>query len=391
MSMTTRVSHNSLPPLEDEGIDLLQLVAVFLSEWKIGVIGALIVFLIGVIITFSIKPLFESTALLLPHESGMQVSGLAAMLSTKSPEEMYLGLLKSRTVADRVVDQAHLLDVFHTTSRAKARGKLSKLSDFTIGKDTLVKIRIRDANAQRAAAIANAYIDALQNQQEEMSTDQASIRRRIFEKQMDAEKVALSAAEVDLKKEQESSGLVQLSSQTEMGLSAIAGIRAQITSLQVRLTAISNSYTADSPQVKSLRSQIAGLQEQEHKLESGAHGVIGAALPSGKMPEANLEYLRKYREVKYHEALLNALASQYESARLAEGNSVTQFQVVDRAIVAERTSWPMRPLFLAIALVFALMVGGVLMILKIFFRRLYEDPIQRQHLDAIRSTFRIAR
>lgn len=392
MSMTTtRISQNSLPPLEDESIDLLKLVSVFLAEWKTGLIGALIVFLLGVIITFSIKPLFESTAYLLPHESNMQVSGLAAMLSTKSPEEMYLGLLKSRTVADRVVDQTHLLDVFHTKSRATARGKLAKLSDFKVGKDTLVQIRIRDADAQLAAAIANAYIDALQAQQEAMASSQATIRRLIFEKQMNEEKNALSAAEVDLKKEQESSGLVQITSQTELALGAIANVRAQITSLQVRVSALLNSYTEDSPQVKTLKSQIADLQAQEHNLESGSNGIVGAALPTGKMPAANLEYLRKYREVKYHEALLTALANQYESAHLAEDNSITQFQVVDRAIVAEQTSWPPRLLFLAVSLVFAIMMGCVFIVLKIFARRIYADPIQREYLHTIRNTFRFAR
>lgn len=392
MSMTTtRVSQNSLPPLEDESIDLLKLASVFLAEWKTGLIGALLFFLLAVVVTFCIKPLYESTAVLLPHESGMQVSGLAAMLSTKSPEEMYLGLLKSRTVADRVVDQVHLLDVFHTKSRATARGKLAKLSDFTVGKDTLIKIRIRDANAQRAAAIANAYVDSLQSQQEAMASYQATIRRIIFEKQMNEEKEALAAAEIDLKKQQETSGLVQITSQTELGLSAIASIRAQITSLQVRVSALLNSYTEDSPQVKTLKSQIADLQKQEHNLESGSSGVVGAALPTGKMPTANLEYLRKYREVKYHEALLTALASQYESAHLAEDNSITQFQVVDRAIVAEHTSWPPRLLFLAVSLVFAIIVGCVLIVLKIFARRIYADPVQRQYLHDIRNSFRFAR
>lgn len=389
-NMNTRISQNELLPVEEESIDLLKLVALFLAEWKTGLVWAALAFLLGAFITFSIKPLFEASVSLLPHQS-MQTSSLAAMFTEKSPEDMYLGLLASHTVADRVIDEAHLLDLFHTKSRATARAMLTSASKFKIGKDTLVDIRVRNKDAQKAAEIANAYIDALQEQQEAMSASQATVRRVIFEKEMHDEKAALSAAEEDLKKDQQASGLVQISAQTELALTAIATNRAQIASLQVQLAALLTSYTDDSPQVKTLRSQIARLTAHERDLESGASGVVGAALPTGKMPEANLEYLRKYREVKYHETLLTALATQYETAHLAEGNSVTQFQVVDRALVPERRSWPPRLIFLALALVFAFIVGSIAIVLKIFARRLYADPIQRQYLHAIRNTFRFSK
>jgi uncharacterized protein involved in exopolysaccharide biosynthesis len=388
--MNTRISQSELPPVEEESIDLLKLVALFLAEWKTGLIAAAITFLLGALIVFSITPLFEANVSLLPHQS-MQTNSLAAMFTEKSPEDMYLGLLASHTVADRVIDEAHLLDLFHTKSRAQARGMLASASKFKIGKDTLVDIRVRNKDARKAAEIANAYIDALQNQQEAMSESQATVRRAIFEKEMRDEKEALSAAEEDLKRDQQTSGLVQISAQTELALTAIATNRAQIASLQVRLAALLTSYTEDNPEVKTLKSQIARLTAHERDLESGSNGVVGAALPTGKMPEANLEYLRKYREVKYHETLLTALATQYETAHLAEDNSVTQFQVVDRALVPERRSWPPRLIFLALALVFACIVGSAAIVLKIFARRLYADPIQRQHLHAIRSIFRYSR
>lgn len=391
MSMTTNIAHEPLPSAQDEGIDLLKLLAVFLSEWKTGLISAAVVFCICAVFLFFWKPVYEATASLLPHEGAMQASSLLAMFSTKSPEDSYLGLLESRSVADQVIDQTHLMQAYHTGSRAAARGRLSAASKFTIGKDTLVKIRVRDGNAQEAASIANAYIDSLQSRQQEMAAAQAKIRRVVFEKQMDEEKDALAAAEIDLKNEQQKSGLVQITSQTELGLSALANIRAQITSLRVQLAALSASYTNDSPQVKRLNSQIAGLQAQERKLASGAAGVVGAALPTGKMPEANLEYLRKLREVKYHEALLTALANQYESAHLAETNSVTEFQIVDRADVPEHKSWPPRSLFLALAAVFAVMCGCVAIVLKLFVRRLYADPVQREYLRQIRDSFRVSR
>lgn len=381
-------TENPSTVVQDESIDLLRLVAIFLAEWKLGFIVAVIVFLFGAIITFSMTQLFEVNASLLPHESATPTSSLAAMFSAKSPDDTYLGLLESRSVADQVIDKLNLLHVFHVTGRAAARAKLKSASKFTIGKeDSLVHIRVRNADANMAAAIANAYIDALQNQQELMSESQARMRRTIFEKEMQDEKEALSSAEIDLKKDQERSGLVQITSQTELGLSAIANVRAQLTSLQVQLAALLTSYTDDSPQVKTLRSQIERLTKHERDLESGANNVVGAALPTGKMPEANLEYLRKYREVKYHEALMTALATQYETAHFAEDNSITQFQVVDRGTPPEQRSWPPRWLFLILSLVFGAIIGSIFIVFKILIRRLYADPIQRQYLNAIRESF----
>jgi tyrosine-protein kinase Etk/Wzc len=390
--MIAGTSENPLPPVQDESIDLLKLAAVFLAEWRVGLVTAVIVFLLGTIITFSIKPLFEANASLLPHETLAPSNSLAAIFSAKSPEDLYLGLLASRGVADQVIAQEDLLRVFHTKSLSAARAKLKDASKFTIGKeDTLVHIRVRNADSEKAAAIANAYIDALQSQQESMSESQAKVRRVIFEKEMDEEKEALTAAENALKNDQEASGLVQITSQTELGLTAIASVRAQLTSLQVQLAALQTSYTEDSPEVKTLKSQIARLTEHERELESGANNVVGAALPTGKMPEANLEYLRKFRDVKYHEALLTALATQYETAHFAEDNSITQFQVVDRAISPERKSWPPRLILLILSFVFGLIIGSVAIVFKIFIRRLSADPIQREYLRSIRENFRFAK
>lgn len=392
VSMTAGTSENPLPPVQDESIDLLKLAAIFLVEWRIGLITAAIVFLLGAVITFSMSSLFEANASLLPHQTLGASNSLAALFSEKSPEDLYVGLLSSRSVADQVIDRADLLQFFHTKSRAVARAKLKDASKFTIGKeDTLVHIRVRSADSRKTAAIANAYIDALQSQQELMSESQARVRRVIFEKEMEEEKDALTAAEIALKKDQEASGLVQITAQTEIGLNAIANVRAQLTSLQVQLAALQTSYTEDSPQVQTIKSQIARLSQHERDLESGANNVVGAALPTGKMPEANLEYLRKYRDVKYHEALMTALATQYETAHFAEDNSITQFQVVDMAIAPERKSWPPRLLLLIFSVVFGAMVGSVVMVLRILIRRLSADPIQREYIHSIRESFRFAK
>jgi tyrosine-protein kinase Etk/Wzc len=89
--------------------------------------------------------------------------------------------------------------------------------------------------------------------------------------------------------------------------------------------------------------------------------------------------------------ILTALATQYETAHFAEDNSITQFQVVDRAISPERKSWPPRLILLILSFVFGLIIGSVAIVFKIFIRRLSADPIQREYLRSIRENFRFAK
>ena len=381
-----------IPPDKNETIDLLELAVIFFAEWRVGAVSVLIIFLIGTLITFSIQPLFEATATLLPKQTKEESGSLASIFAAKGPGEVYLGLLASRTIADQVIDNANLMLAYKVKSRQTARAILAANSKFTSGSDTLIKIRVKNPDAQRAAIIANAYLDALQNIQESMALFQSKLSRDFFEKQLDDEREQLTAAEQKLEKVQESSGLVQMDAQTQLGLTAIANARAEITSLRVQLAALLQSSTEQNPQVARLRSQISQMEAQSHKLESGSsHGNFGAALPAQKMPEANLEYLRSLRDVRYHETLLSSLSSQYENARLSEAYSANEFQIVDRAIVPEGRAWPPRILFLILSLLAGLIIGSIVMVLAILIRRVLSDQVQRQRLHLILNNFRSLR
>jgi tyrosine-protein kinase Etk/Wzc len=137
------------------------LAATFFAEWRVGAITFLGVFLLGALLTYVTKPQFEATALLLPQAPAAQSTSLSAIFSVRTPGDVYLGLLASRTTADKVIDRVHLMEVFRTQSRSSARNSLANSSKFTVRKDTLVSIEIRNSDSVTAASIANAYIDAL--------------------------------------------------------------------------------------------------------------------------------------------------------------------------------------------------------------------------------------
>jgi uncharacterized protein involved in exopolysaccharide biosynthesis len=71
-------------------------------------------------------------------------------------------------------------------------------------------------------------------------------------------------------------------------------------------------------------------------------------VPTGRVPQAGLEYLRSLRDVKYHEALFELIAKQYEFARLDEAREASLIQVLDRAVPPDKKSRPRRALIVVL-------------------------------------------
>ena len=72
-------------------------------------------------------------------------------------------------------------------------------------------------------------------------------------------------------------------------------------------------------------------------------------LPTRQLPQAQLEYLRSARDLKYHEALYEFLSKQLEAARIDEAKDAVVVQVVDKAVVPERKSGPHRATIILLA------------------------------------------
>lgn len=380
----------SAAELEEQGgtIDLLKIVAIFVAEWRTGLVAALLTFALGAAIVLHMPSQFEATAVLLPRDQPAGGNSITAFFTGVRPSSNFSSLLLSRTLRDDVVRRGDLMKRLHATTAESARGALAGMTKIVPGVDTLT-VQIRDRDAQLATRIANIYVDALRSMQETMAATQSDVQRHYFEQQIQREKSALLAAEQDLEKMQEGSGMVQMDTQTQIGLNAIANARAQITTLQVRLAALLQSETEQNPEVRTLRSQITQLQAQERSLENGAGGAgAGAAAPAGKMPRVNLEYTRRLREVRYHEALMNSLANHFEELRVGAGNIGDTFDVIDRAVIPEAPTWPPRKLFLLLALGAGLLAGLLAIALRLIGRRVIADPVQRAYLQEIRHSVR---
>jgi len=299
-------------------------------------------------------------------------SGGGLMGAVKSPGDLYAGILKSRGIADKIIDRFDLKTVYRVKKLSLAEKQLSKHSEFDVGlKDSIVTISVTDKSPIRARDIANAYLDVLRETNGRLALTESSQRRLFFEQQLAKEKDVLADAEVELKRTEEKSGLVAPERQTATEIQMIAQTRAEITVRKVELAALAQSATPQNPEVIRLNSKISSLEDQLHKLLKGSNFREDGAIPTSRVPELELENVRKLREVKYHELLFEILSKQYEAARMDEARDAPVLQVLDPPSVPDSRSSPRRGLIIVGGLFLGLAAGCAWVLFDSSFRRVY--------------------
>jgi uncharacterized protein involved in exopolysaccharide biosynthesis len=143
----------------------------------------------------------------------------------------------------------------------------------------------------------------------------------------------------------------------------------------VEIKAMRTFATEQNPEFLHAQEELLGLQAQLAKLEKSQPTKEGDFMvPTGSLPEAAVEYVRKLRDVKYYETLFEMLAKQYELAKMQESNNASVIQILDKAIPAERKTRPKR----ALIVLMGTLLGVVLGVLSVFiyesYRRLKESP-----------------
>ena len=139
-----------------------------------------------------------------------------------------------------------------------------------------------------------------------LAVSEAAQRRLFYQQKLDAEREDLSRAELALQQVQEKSGLIQPDAQGRAIIDAVATTRAQVAIKEVQLQAMRTYATDNNPDLKRAEQELAGLRAQLAKLErsTGELGNGNLEIPTRRLPEVELDYIRRARDLKYHEAAL---------------------------------------------------------------------------------------
>jgi len=380
-------------------ISLIDLVTVLLTRKRLIFGATLAGALVAVAIALRSPVSFTAEAVILPPQpqqsslpafssGAMGGLGIATQLGLKTPGDLYVGLLGSRTIADEIVSQFHLRDVYKMKLASAARAALLKKVSFSAGKDSLIRIKATDHDPKRAAGLANAFVDQLYNQNARLAITDASQRRLFFEQQLSNEKDALVIAEAALKSTQQSTGMLVPSGQAEGMIRTSAQIRAEIVSREVQLQAMRSFATDENPRMQILEQEIIGFKSKLAGLEGNGGSRSSLELSAGRFPEASLEYIRKVRDLKYHETLFELIAKQYEAARIDEAKQPPLIQVVDRAVVPDRKAGPPRTLWTMAGGGIGFVLSCAWALLSAAIRNLAQAPENAGQMQSLRSALR---
>jgi tyrosine-protein kinase Etk/Wzc len=342
---------------EEKGISVLDLLILFARHKKVVLGAPAIAAAVSLAISFLLPNWYiSSTKIMPPQQSqsnavailgqlGALSGGLAGQaLGLKNPSDIYVAMLKSRTVADELIRRFDLRKVYNEKYFLDARKELARNSSITASREGVITIDVEDKDPKRAAEIANAYVEAIRNLTLQLAVSEAGQRRLFFEGQLKKAKNELANAEGELKKFTQDAGLVNPQGQVGLTVAAAAALRAQIAAKEIQLTAMRTFATPSNPDVLRSNQELAGLRSELQKLEktSVRSGEGDVYVPMGKAPEVAMEYVRKFRDMRYYETLYEILAKQYEIARIDEAKDATLIQVLDVAVEPEKKSWPKR-------------------------------------------------
>jgi capsule polysaccharide export protein KpsE/RkpR len=231
----------------------------------------------------------------------------------------------------------------------------------------VITIEFEDRDPERARQVAQAYIDELFNLSETVNISEAGQRRAFFEKQLLSAKDQLANAEIELKKVQQATGLIVPSEQARASIEGVARIRAMISAKEVQIAAMQHFATSTNPELQQAQQELAALRSQLPKLERGQPGTdsdTSSIVAPGRVPESAMEFIRKFRDFKYHETIYELLTKQLELARLEEAKDYAALQVLDLPVRPDQRSKPYRSLIMALGALAGLIGSAVYWVYK---------------------------
>ena len=368
----------------DDGIDLLDLALPLLQHWKMLVFGPLVAGVVALGGTYLIKPTFTSRTVFLPPQQQQSaaasaiaslgaLSGLAgAAAGIKSPAEQYIALLQSTTVADRLIDEFKLMQVYQADYRFDARKELAKNVRISLGKkDGLIAVEVDDIDPPRAAEMANRHVDELRRLTSQLALTEAQQRRVFFEGQLKDTRDALTKAQQQLQTSGFNPGA--LKAEPKAAAEGYARLKAEVTAAEVRLQTLRGNLSDATPEVQQALTMLGALRGQLGKAEASTN------LSGGP------DYISKFREFKYQETLFELFSRQYELARLDESREGALIQVVDVAKPAERKSKPKRAITAVATTLVALLLLAAFVVMRHFWRQSLTRPEKAAKLAHLRA------
>jgi uncharacterized protein involved in exopolysaccharide biosynthesis len=329
-------------------------------------IGALLLAIVSLIV----PKRYEATAKLMPPEEkssvlanmassmgagGMPGAGLVSGLLGGGGQTagLFLGILRSRTVEDDMIDRLDLRRVYGVNYPEDARRALLEHTAFSIEeKSGIITITVTDRDPRRAAEMANMYSDELGRVLAQVGSSSAHRERVFLEERLKAVKKDVDAAALDLSSFSSKSGTLDMSIEGQALLGAAANLQGRLIATEAELQGLREIYTENNNRVRRVSAQVEELRQQLERIGgiSGDKQMEGSEKPAvypsiRQLPILGQTYRGLYRRTMVEEAVFETLTTEYEMAKVQEAKEDQKVRVLDIAVVPQKKSFPPRALF----------------------------------------------
>jgi uncharacterized protein involved in exopolysaccharide biosynthesis len=334
--------------------------------------------LASTLVAFLIPPRYESTARLMPpdNQSGSGLAMVANMMSAggasgssglagiagdflglKSTSEVFVGILNSRTVQDKLVQEFDLRKLYGNVRTEDARRILAARTAISVErKSQIIFISVTDRSPQRAAAMGQAYIEELNRLVAELSTSSARRERIFLEERLQTVNRDLAAAEKDFSQFASKNTAIDVKEQGKAMVEAAAMLQGQLIAAQSQYEGLREIYTDNNARVRTVKARIDELQRRLEKMGGKGESTTSLSDRPGesmypsirKLPLLAVSWSDLYRRTKIQEAVLEVLTKEYEMAKVQEAKEIPTVKVLDPAQIPQRKSFPPRMALMAL-------------------------------------------
>ena len=296
---------------------------------------------------------------------------LGGRLGTVSDEAYnYLVILQSRSASEKVIKKFNLREVYEIDEDKPYENVLKELEDnvdFNIEDEGNIVISVIDKSPNRAANMANYYVQVLNEISTRLGKTEAHSNREFIEKRFNELQQDIADLEDSLKNFSEQYNVLEMKEQMKAAITVAAELKAKTEVAKLERDLLRNNFGEDNPLVQEAELKVSELNKRLASMKFGEDKNIKSSLdlfiPFKEVPQAGIEYIRLTREYEIQTKVLEFIYPIYEQAKIEEQKDIPAVLVVDKAIPPQKKSSPKRSLIViaAFLLSFFFSVGYVLM------------------------------
>jgi uncharacterized protein involved in exopolysaccharide biosynthesis len=331
-------------------------------------------------------------------------STLMGRLGNVSEEAFnYLAILQSRTASEKVINKFKLRDIYEIDEDVPFEEVLKELEDnvnFSIEDEGNFIISVTDKSPNRAANMANYYVEILNEINTSLSVTEARSNREFIEKRFIQLQLDIISVEDSLQKFSKKYHVIEMEEQLKAAITVAAEIKAQTELAIIERDLLKASYGRDNPLVKQADLKVEKLSNRLAEMKFGEDKNLKSSLnlfiPFEKIPEIGIQYIRLMRDFEIQNKILEFIYPMYEQAKIEEQKNIPAVLVLDKAIPPEKKSSPKRVIIVLAAFLLSLFFSISYAVINESYKSLQKDEVRYRRIkndiiNPIKNSFRVGK